>query len=132
MAGSWTPDILGAPFEQLTLELGEDAQGPVVATLVRSVPHRISALAAPLRDVDVLYVHGWSDYFFQRELAASWNRLGARFYALDLHATPHVDDGQHGEPGPVIHEHAPFDPQRVGGSFPPLRSVKEPPAMGLW
>lgn len=84
MAGSWTPDILGAPFEQLTLELGEDSQGAVVATLVRSVPHRISALAAPLRDVDVLYVHGWSDYFFQRDLAAFWNRLGARFYALDL------------------------------------------------
>jgi alpha-beta hydrolase superfamily lysophospholipase len=84
MAGSWTPDILGAPFEQLTLELGEDTQGPVVATLVRSVPHRISALAAPLRDVDVLYVHGWSDYFFQKDLARFWNRLGSRFYALDL------------------------------------------------
>ncbi len=84
MTGSWIPDILGAPFEQLTLELGEDAQGPVVATLVRSVPRPLSVLAAPLRDVDVLYVHGWSDYFFQKDLARFWNRLGARFYALDL------------------------------------------------
>ena len=84
MAGPWIPDILGSPFEQLTLELGEDAQGAVVATLVRSVPSRLSVLAAPLRDVDVLYVHGWSDYFFQKELARFWNRLGARFYALDL------------------------------------------------
>ena len=84
MASTWAPDILGEPFEQLTLELEDDAQGPVVATLVRSVPHRISALAAPLRDVDVLYVHGWSDYFFQKDLARFFNRLGARFYALDL------------------------------------------------
>ena len=84
MAGTWVPDILGAPFEQLTLELGDDAEGPVVATLVRSMPPRLAALTAPLRDVDVLYVHGWSDYFFQTELARFWNRLGARFYALDL------------------------------------------------
>ena len=78
----WVPDILGAPFEQLTLLLGTDAEGDVVATLVRSRPR--AAALAPLVDVDVLYVHGWSDYFFQTDLARSWNRLGARFYALDL------------------------------------------------
>lgn len=82
MAGTWAPDILGPPFEQLTLELGEDADGPIVATLVRSRPH--APLLKPLNDVDVLYVHGWSDYFFQTELAQFWNRLGARFHALDL------------------------------------------------
>jgi alpha-beta hydrolase superfamily lysophospholipase len=32
----------------------------------------------------VLYVHGWSDYFFQRDLADFWTSRGARFYALDL------------------------------------------------
>ncbi|HCU77803.1 MAG TPA: alpha/beta hydrolase, partial [Microbacterium sp.] len=37
-----------------------------------------------LRDVDVLYVHGWSDYFFQTGLAQWWTDRGARFYALDL------------------------------------------------
>ncbi|WP_454149062.1 alpha/beta hydrolase [Microbacterium lacticum] len=78
----WVPDILGAPFEQLTLLLGTDAEGDVVATLVRSRPR--AAALAPLVDVDVLYVHGWSDYFFQTDLARFWNRLGARFYALDL------------------------------------------------
>ena len=76
----WVPDILGAPFEQLTLLLGTDAEGDVVATLVRSRPR--AAALAPLVDVDVLYVHGWSDYFFQTDLARFWNRLGARFYAL--------------------------------------------------
>ena len=82
MAATWIPDILGEPFEQLTLELGEDDEGPVVATLVRD--RRRSVLFRPLADVDVLYVHGWSDYFFQTELAELWTRLGARFYALDL------------------------------------------------
>lgn len=82
MTGTWVPDILGAPFQQRTLEVGQDAAGAVVATLVRSRP-RLAALL-PLSDVDVLYVHGWSDYFFQTELARFWNRLGARFYAVDL------------------------------------------------
>ena len=81
---SWVPDILGKPFAQRTLELGEDADGPAVATLVRALPSGLPRMLGPLADVDVLYVHGWSDYFFQRELARFWNRLGARFYALDL------------------------------------------------
>ena len=55
-----------------------------MATLVRSEPHPLTAWAKPLHDVDVLYVHGWSDYFFQTELARFWTHLGARFHALDL------------------------------------------------
>ncbi|GAA1464739.1 alpha/beta hydrolase [Microbacterium thalassium] len=84
MAGDWTPDILGDGFEQRTLALEDDDQGPVVATLVRSIPSWFESLGRPLADVDVLYVHGWSDYFFQVELAAFWTGLGARFHALDL------------------------------------------------
>jgi alpha-beta hydrolase superfamily lysophospholipase len=84
VSSDWRPDVLGHPFQQLTLPLGEDAEGPLVATLVRSLPSPLAAFTAKLRDVDVLYVHGWSDYFFQVELARFWNRLGARFYALDL------------------------------------------------
>jgi alpha-beta hydrolase superfamily lysophospholipase len=34
--------------------------------------------------VDVLYVHGWLDYFFQTHLADFWESLGVRFHALDL------------------------------------------------
>ncbi len=89
MAEEWRPDVLGEPFEQLTLPLGEDAEGPVVATLVRSRADRslLSELFGDrraLHDVDVLYVHGWSDYFFQRSLARYWTDRGADFYALDL------------------------------------------------
>ncbi len=32
----------------------------------------------------MLYVHGWSDYFFNPELARYWSDAGARFFALDL------------------------------------------------
>ena len=32
----------------------------------------------------MLYVHGWSDYFFNPELARFWTDAGARFFALDL------------------------------------------------
>lgn len=89
MAEEWRPDVLGAPFEQLTLPLGEDGEGPVVATIVRSLAHHsvfteLIGDRRALHDVDVLYVHGWSDYFFQRSLAKYWTDRGADFYALDL------------------------------------------------
>ncbi|MGZ8804750.1 MAG: alpha/beta hydrolase [Microbacterium sp.] len=89
MAEDWIPDVLGEPFEQRTLPLGEDDEGPVVATLVRSLADRtvLSQLFGDrraLHGVDVLYVHGWSDYFFQRGLAQYWTDRGADFYALDL------------------------------------------------
>lgn len=86
----WRPDVLGDEFEQLTLELADDDEGPVVATLVRALPRertwwdRLRARPHPLADVDVLYVHGWSDYFFQKRLARFWTARGARFFALDL------------------------------------------------
>ena len=86
----WVPDVLGDEFEQLTLDLGTDEQGPVVATLVRALPapqdwwDRVRGRRPLLAEVDVLYVHGWSDYFFQKRLARFWTSRGARFFALDL------------------------------------------------
>lgn len=85
--GQWHEDVLGAPFERLELPLGQDREGPVVATLVRrrrSPNDLLLHARGPLHGVDVLYVHGWSDYFFQVELAEHLERLGARFHALDL------------------------------------------------
>lgn len=86
----WRPDVLGDEFEQLALELGEDDEGPVSATLVRCLPQKqgwwdqVRGHRRPLEDVDVLYIHGWSDYFFQKRLARFWTMRGARFFALDL------------------------------------------------
>lgn len=93
----WIPDVLGDEFAQRTLELADDHEGPVVATLVRALPAEAGwwdrpfgrfrnpfRTPRPLDDVDVLYVHGWSDYFFQKRLARFWTARGARFFALDL------------------------------------------------
>lgn len=94
----WIPDVLGDEFEQTTLALGADDEGDVFATLVRALPGdavddrtwwdrvitRVPQPRHPLDDIDVLYVHGWSDYFFQKRLARFWTARGARFYALDL------------------------------------------------
>lgn len=84
MTQPWGPDILGEGFEQQTLNL----DGGAVATLVRYVgagPQWLDVPDGMGIDADVLYVHGWSDYFFQRHVAEFWHRAGARFYALDLH-----------------------------------------------
>ncbi|GAA5147132.1 alpha/beta hydrolase [Microbacterium pseudoresistens] len=85
----WVPDVLGEEFTQRTLPLGADDEGPLVATLVRALPRRtwwqrIAGDRRELTDVDVLYVHGWSDYFFQKPLARFFTARGARFFALDL------------------------------------------------
>ena len=86
----WRPDVLGDEFECTTIELADDNEGPVVATLVRALPQKLgwfrAAMGRPrmLEDVAVLYVHGWSDYFFQKRLARFFTDRGAAFYALDL------------------------------------------------
>lgn len=78
---SWQQDVLGPNFQQLTLDLPAGAP----ATLVRYVGDAPQWEHSALSGADVLYVHGWSDYFFQHELAEFWHKAGANFYALDLH-----------------------------------------------
>lgn len=84
---NWKPDVLGEGFRSLTLDLGEDGEGPVVATLVSYEPASetpAEPVPAPAAVDTVLYLHGWSDYFFQADLARFWAEQGAAFYALDL------------------------------------------------
>ena len=86
--GAWGPDLLGPGFEARTLELLPDEEDDgAVATLVRHMPASDpGALAGtPTRTTfALLYLHGWNDYFFQRDLAREISRLGGAFYALDL------------------------------------------------
>jgi alpha-beta hydrolase superfamily lysophospholipase len=70
-------DVLGAPYERQTIDLGRDDEGPVVATLVRRRAEQPTGRA-------VLYVHGWVDYFFQTHLAEFFAARGWDFYAIDL------------------------------------------------
>ncbi|WP_336041664.1 alpha/beta hydrolase [Acinetobacter dispersus] len=70
-------DILGEDYQQLTLNFADDYDGKVVATLVRKK-------AAEATKKAVLYIHGFADYFFQKEMAEQFNQHGYDFYALDL------------------------------------------------
>lgn len=84
---TWQPDILGDGYEQLVLPLGEDpdGEGEITATLVRYQPATgAPAGARDLPDRAVLYVHGFTDYFFQQHIAEHVAAQGYRFFALDL------------------------------------------------
>ncbi|MCH7303784.1 alpha/beta hydrolase [Acinetobacter sp. NIPH 1869] len=74
---TYQPDILGEDYQQLTLNFADDYDGKVVATLVRKK-------AAEATKKAVLYIHGFADYFFQKEMAEQFNQHGYDFYALDL------------------------------------------------
>ncbi|MBL8321165.1 MAG: alpha/beta hydrolase [Acinetobacter sp.] len=74
---AYQPDILGAGYEQATLHVPDDYEGPVTATLVRKKAPQSAGKA-------VLYIHGFIDYFFQTEMAEQFNQHGFDFYALDL------------------------------------------------
>jgi alpha-beta hydrolase superfamily lysophospholipase len=70
-------DILGPDYRAETISLPPDAEGAVVATLVKLAPARPNGRA-------VLHVHGFADYFFHTEYAQWWADRGYTFYALDL------------------------------------------------
>lgn len=92
------PDpFLGKPFFVKTFTAGDSAQ--YKATLVHydialaSVKTDSSKQAdsisaqqpADIRKAAVLYIHGFNDYFFQRDLAEKMDSLRYEFYAIDLH-----------------------------------------------
>jgi alpha-beta hydrolase superfamily lysophospholipase len=68
----WRPDVALAGFEMRQLDVAGGR-----AVLVRR-PHPNAAARA------VLYVHGYSDYFFQTHLAEVFQAHGYAFYAIDL------------------------------------------------
>lgn len=70
-------DILGEGFQRATISLCDDYEGRAIATLVRRLSDSGNGRA-------VLYIHGFNDYFFQREIAFRFNEQGFHFYALDL------------------------------------------------
>ncbi|MFI7482276.1 alpha/beta hydrolase [Kocuria sp. M1R5S2] len=80
----WVPDVLGPGFRARTVQLGACSEPHTTATVVRYRPEGRSAVTDRVRDA-VLYLHGWSDYFFNAELARTCWGAGWAFYALDLH-----------------------------------------------
>lgn len=73
----WSPDTALPGFVSTTFSFEPDYEGEVAATLVRKEPFLTSAKA-------VLYIHGYTDYFFQAHLAEQFANHGFNFYALDL------------------------------------------------
>lgn len=69
----WKNDILGPPFEATEINHTDGAS----CTVVRL---RHSSPAAS----GILYIHGFSDYFFQAEMARVFYNAGYDFYAVDL------------------------------------------------
>lgn len=80
---TWQPDILGDGFEACAFQAAGDDGVQRTATLVRYRP----ATEEPGSGTGhaVLFLHGWSDYFFNVDLAQFWMRSGYEFYALDMH-----------------------------------------------
>lgn len=73
----YVPDYLGDDYEHRTFQMPNDYSGKVVCTLTRKKPDSTTHKA-------VLYIHGYNDYFFQKQLGDSIRAKGYNFYALDL------------------------------------------------
>ncbi|MFC3687184.1 alpha/beta hydrolase [Aquipuribacter hungaricus] len=92
---SWGPDLLGDGYEQQVLELGADpdGEGDVAAVLVRRAVRDGERVAGA-----VLYLHGFSDYFFQTAMADELAAHGLAVYGLDLRKS-----GRARRPGQTAH-----------------------------
>ncbi len=96
---NWRPDPLLTGFEALDLALPDDYEGAGGATLVR-----LPAGDAPRGPV--LYVHGFSDYFFHRHMAERFAAEGYAFHALDLRRSGRsLRPGQHAHFSRDLREH---------------------------
>lgn len=98
--------FLGKPFVIYPFEAGDSAQyhatvvrycGPGAGNVVLAgsrdsvkadssvIDSAVGPQAVNVRKAAVLYIHGFNDYFFQRQLAEKMDSAGYVFYAIDLH-----------------------------------------------
>ena len=73
----WNVDILGNDFKYTTIEQPDDYSGKVISTIIKKEP-------IIKGDRAILYIHGYNDYFFQKEMADTFTAHGYNFYAIDL------------------------------------------------
>lgn len=74
----WVPDTLGHGYMMRYVDQPDDYAGPVRCTVVRQLSHCRNARA------DVLYIHGYNDYFFQTQEGLEFADSCYNFYAVDL------------------------------------------------
>lgn len=72
----WQQDILPG-YECRFVNQGEAFDGPCRSTIIRKLNERGSSKA-------FLYIHGFNDYFFQKEMGEIYVDSGYNFYAVDL------------------------------------------------
>ena len=77
MYAQYIPDVLGDNYLRRTIQMPDDYEGKVVCTLVKKPQ-------LPETKQAILYIHGYNDYFFQKQLGDSVNAHGYNFYAMDL------------------------------------------------
>lgn len=73
----WTTDIFGDGFEMTYVNQSSDYSGAIRCTVIRKLSAQPSQKA-------ILYIHGFSDYFLQKEMAQMFIDHGYNFYAIDL------------------------------------------------
>lgn len=74
---NWQSDILGDGYKSTQVVMHDDYSGKVVSTIVKKSANEPSIKA-------VLYIHGYNDYFFQKEMGDKFVYHGYNFYAIDL------------------------------------------------
>ncbi|MDE5900352.1 MAG: lysophospholipase [Muribaculaceae bacterium] len=73
----WQPDHIGDAYEMTYITQPDDYSGHVRCTVIRRLSPAKSRKA-------ILYVHGFSDYFLQKEMADEFVSHSYNFYAVDL------------------------------------------------
>lgn len=73
----WQPDILGDDYQMKYIHHTNDYSGTVRSTIIKKT-------SLTNNGVGVLYIHGYNDYFFQKELGYQFTKHGINFYATDL------------------------------------------------
>ena len=77
IAQKWMPDTLGDGYQMRYVNQPDDYSGKVRCTIIR----KLSPCGG---DKGVLYVHGYNDYFFQKEMGDRFVDSCYNFYAVDL------------------------------------------------
>lgn len=80
--------VLGAPFFRYAMRTDAGGGKSFRSTLIEypyGSSKRTDSLAAKSAHGIILYVHGYNDYFFQKELAEKADSAGYAFFAIDLH-----------------------------------------------
>ncbi len=107
IAQTWLPDSLGADFQMRYVTQPSDRFGAERCTIMRDT----ATTAGSKRGI--LYIHGFNDYFFQKEMAEKFVSQGYNFHAVDLR--------RYGRS--IIPGQRPFDVRSLDEYFPDIDSA---------